>query len=150
MPKTNDFLRPFFLDFEAMRVWRVWRVWASFWLQKSIFFVFFSILQFFINFRAFWEGFGRVWGGFGEGLGGFGEGVGRVWGWFSSDFGFQNDVWGSQWSWDVQKMLGNFCSGFLTHVFQNIVKTNVFCRFLLIVTCAMETRFCLNMTFQNR
>ena len=112
MPKTDDFLRPFFLIFEGFDPMRVWGVWPSFWLQKSIFFAFFLKLPFWVDFRAFWESFGRVWGGFGEGLGGFGEGLGRVWGSFWLDFGLQNDVWGSEWSGDVQKVFGNICLKF--------------------------------------
>ena len=95
MPKTNDFLRPFFQFLEGFG-FPGFQCWTSFWFQNSIFFALFLKLQFFIDFRPFWQGFGRVWGGFGEGLEGFGEDLGRAGGGFWVDFWLQNDVWGSE------------------------------------------------------
>ena len=80
LPKTNYFLRPFFLDFGKVLVSPDLRVGPVFASQNQFFSLFFRSS----NFLSILERFGRVWGEFGEGLGrvleGFGEGLGRFWG----------------------------------------------------------------------
>ena len=95
MPKTNDFLKPFFSLFGGFSI-SGFSVLGLFLAPKFDFFALCLKLQFFIDFRPFWQGFGRVWGGFGEGLEGFGEDLGRAGGGFWLDFWLQNDVWGSE------------------------------------------------------
>ena len=116
MPKTNDFLRPFFLDF-----WRVWPHEGLEGLEGLGLFLapkinVFSLFFWCCNFLSIFKRFGKVLEGFGEDLGRAWEGLGRVWGSFWLDFGLQNDVWGSEWSWDVQKVFGNICLKFWANV----------------------------------
>ena len=86
--KTNDFSRPFFIDFGGVLGASDLGVGPVSGSKNQFCFAFFLKLQSFIDFRAFWEGFGRVWGGFGEGLGGVLGRFGEVWG----GFGWFNDV----------------------------------------------------------
>ena len=94
MPKTNDFLRPFFLDF--WRVWgfRVFSVGPLFGSKNQ----FFSLFFWSCYFLSILKRFGKVLGGFGEALrkvcGRFGrfwgrvwQGLGRVWAKFKESLG---------------------------------------------------------------
>ena len=111
MPKTNDFLRPFFLDF--------WRVLSSpdfgvgplFGSKNRIFSLFFDVAIFY-RFSSvlgrFREGLGRIWGGLGRVWGRFGEGLGRAWeawGGFGEGFGL---IFGSKMTFGGQSGAGMF------------------------------------------
>ena len=83
MLKTNDFLRPFFLDF-----WRVvgspdFGVGPLFGSKNQFFALFFGCCYFVSIFERFW----KVLEGFGRDLGRAWEGLGKVWGGFGEAFG---------------------------------------------------------------
>ena len=112
MPKTNDFLRPFFLDFG--RVWRPWKsgVGPLFGSKNQFFSLFFR----YCNFLSIFERFEEVLEGFGEDLGRAWEGLGKVWGGFGEAFGLILDskmMFGDQSGAGMfKKWLGTFVSSF--------------------------------------
>ena len=113
MPKTNDFLRPFFLDF--------WGVWPhegfgglGIFLASKINFC--SLFFRYCNFLSIFERFEEVLEGFGEDLGRAWEGLGKVWGGFGEAFGLILDskmMFGDQSGAGMfKKWLGTFVSSF--------------------------------------
>ena len=112
MPKTNDFLRQFFLDF--------WKVWASPDLRVGPLFgsknQFVSLFFRYYNFLSIFERFEDVLEGFGEDLGRVWEGLGKVWGGFGEAFGLILDskmMFGDQSGAGMfKKCLGTFVWSF--------------------------------------
>ena len=101
MPKTNDFLRPFFLDFWKVWGFRVFSVGPLFGSKNQFFSVFFWCCIF----LSIFERFGKVLEGFGEDLGRAWEGLGKVWGGFGEAFGL---ILGSKMMFGDQSGAGMF------------------------------------------
>ena len=101
MPKTNDFLRPFFIDFG--KVWGPWKsgVGPLFGSKNQ----FFSLFFWCCDFWSIFERFGEVLEGFGEDLGRAWEGLGKVWGGFGEAFGL---ILGSKMMFGDQSGAGVF------------------------------------------
>ena len=75
MPKTNDFLRPFFIDFGRVLGASDLGVGPLLGSKNQFFLFFFR----YCNFLSILKRFGRAGGGFWEGLGKAWKGFGRVW-----------------------------------------------------------------------
>ena len=100
MPKTNDFLKPFFLDFGWVMGSPDFGVGPLFGSKKH-----FSLFFRCCNFLSIFERFGEVVEGFGEHLGRAWEGLGKVWGGFGEAFGL---ILGSKMMFGDQSGAGMF------------------------------------------